>query len=160
MAAFKEFLNAAGAEIFSSSNAYELLRFRANGHMCHVYRNRIGVLKFVGPVRLAWHAFVRQKAYRAAKRHGRVRNNDRAMMLDALVERDGLPCFYCGKSVAADGAETLEHLLRQKSGGPHHIDNCARAHRRCNERAGHLSLFEKIRLRDRTLARQRKQRRV
>ena len=34
-------------------------------------------------------------------------------------------------------------------GGPDHLANMALAHRRCNERAGTLSLFAKIRLRER-----------
>lgn len=160
LAAFKNFLNAAGAEIFSSSNAYELLRFRAGDGMAHIYRDKLGVLKFVGTVSQPWLAFVRQKRYRAVKMPARLRVDMRSTLLRACLERDGRGCFYCGRDLPpGDRQETLEHLLSRAAGGSNHVDNCARAHGRCNERASHLSLPEKIRLRERQIAKARKKRR-
>lgn len=147
--AFKNFLNQSGAEIFSSrSNAYEVLRFRAAGEMATVYRNAAGKLTFVGPVKPAWTAFTGNLPYRASPKSTRQKGEERATLVATLIERDGAACFYCAEPVAASLA-TIEHLLPLTTGGTRHLANTVIAHRRCNERAGTLSLFEKIRLRDR-----------
>lgn len=147
LTAFKNFLNQSGAEIFSSPNAYEVLRFRAAGEMATIYRNGAGKLKFVGPVRPAWAAFVGNLPFRARPRINLARRDRRAELVAALTERDGSCCFFCRLTIP-DGLETIEHLVARTSGGPDHLANMALAHRRCNERAGTLSLLEKIRLRE------------
>jgi HNH endonuclease len=147
LAAFKNFLNASGAEIFSSANAYEVVRFRGGGEMCVIYRNKTGQLKFVGPVRAAWGAFTSHRPWKVAPKASRPVGDKRAAIVATLIERDGRGCFYCA-GIILDGLETIEHLLPLTSGGPDHLANSVLAHRRCNEQAGHRSLAEKIRLRD------------
>lgn len=147
LAAFKNFLHASGAEIFSSANAYEIVRFRAGGETCVIYRRKSGLLKYIGPVRTAWQAFVSHGALKAVPRQRRPRADERSTILAALLQRDGPECFYCAEDVLP-GEETIEHLLPITAGGPVHLANSALAHRACNELAGHRSLAEKIKLRD------------
>ena len=147
LAAFKSFLNASGAEIFSSPNAYEVIRFRAAGEMATIYRNSAGKLKFVGPVRSAWTAFTGNLPFRAAPKAKRAKGERRAELVAALIARDGRACFYCPHPLMP-GLETIEHLVPTTAGGPDHLANMALAHRRCNERAGTLSLVKKIHLRE------------
>jgi 5-methylcytosine-specific restriction endonuclease McrA len=146
--AFKNFLNQSGAEIFSSPNAYEVVRFRAGQGMAVIYRNGAGRLKFVGPIAEPWRAFVSNLPYRATPRPGRLSSDRRTEIIAALIDRDGRRCFYCPWPLA-EGFETIEHLVPATAGGPDHLANLALAHRSCNEGAGVLSLFEKIRLRER-----------
>jgi hypothetical protein len=94
LAAFKNFLNASGAEIFSSSNAYEVVRFRGAGEMCVIYRNRKGLLKFVGPVRQAWSAFTCHRAWQARPKAARAAGDERALLVETLLARDGRSCFH------------------------------------------------------------------
>lgn len=148
LTAFKNFLNQSGAEIFSSPNAYEVVRFRTGQGMAVIYRNGAGKLKFVGPISEPWRAFVSNLPWRPRPRAGQLSGDVRAETVAVLIERDGRECFYCPLPIAP-GLETIEHLVPATAGGPDHLANLALAHRRCNERAGVLSLFEKIRLRER-----------
>lgn len=148
LTAFKNFLNQSGAEIFSSPNAYEVVRFRTGEGMAVIYRNGKGLLKFVGPVGAPWRAFVSNLPYRAQPRAGRLSSDRREEIVAALLDRDGPDCFYCPLPLDP-GLATIEHLVPATAGGPDHLSNLALAHRQCNEGAGILSLFEKIRLRER-----------
>ncbi|WP_156483649.1 HNH endonuclease [Azotobacter vinelandii] len=67
-----------------------------------------------------------------------------------LRERDGDHCFYCLKPMRRTQM-TLEHLLARNLGGSSALTNMVLAHARCNERAGHLSVSEKIRIREQNL---------
>lgn len=148
LAAFKNFLNRSGAEIFASPNPYEVLRFRAGQGMATIYRNGAGKLKFVGAVGDPWRAFVMNLPFRGASKSARAVGDERAEIVATLIDRDGRQCFYCPNSIAS-GLETIEHLVPVTSGGPDHLANLALAHRHCNELAGVLSVFEKIKLRER-----------
>jgi len=67
-----------------------------------------------------------------------------------LRERDGDHCFYCLKPMKRTQM-TLEHLLARNLGGNNSLTNMVLAHARCNERAGHLSVSEKVRIREQNL---------
>ncbi|MGF7243936.1 5-methylcytosine-specific restriction endonuclease McrA [Pseudomonas oryzihabitans] len=69
-----------------------------------------------------------------------------------LRKRDGDLCFYCLKEMAREEI-TREHLLALHTGGSDRNENLVLTHARCNEAAGHLSTAEKIRVRERNLAR-------
>lgn len=64
----------------------------------------------------------------------------------ALLKRDGDRCFLCRQALGED--ITVEHLVPRTAGGPNHMANKALAHQACNLRMGHLSLMEKIALRE------------
>jgi len=69
-----------------------------------------------------------------------------------LRKRDGDLCFYCLKEIAREEM-TREHLLALHTGGSDRNENLVLTHARCNEAAGHLSTAEKVRVRERNLAR-------
>jgi 5-methylcytosine-specific restriction endonuclease McrA len=69
-----------------------------------------------------------------------------------LLKRDGDLCFYCLKAMEREEM-TREHLLATHTGGSGRNENLVLAHARCNEAAGHLSTAEKVRARERNLAR-------
>lgn len=147
LTAFKNFLANSGAEFWTSrDNPYELLRLRTGDGIAVIYRNAKGWLKFTGPIGIPWRAFVSNLPYRAYPRAGEIRG-EREELVSALLDRDGRACFYCLLPLTP-GFETIEHLVPQAAGGPSHLANLALAHRCCNERAGTLSVIEKIRLRE------------
>lgn len=57
------------------------------------------------------------------------------MTLDALVERDGAACIWCGRSPWRCDL-TVEHLLPRARGGRTMPENLAVACRDCNRRRG------------------------
>jgi 5-methylcytosine-specific restriction endonuclease McrA len=64
---------------------------------------------------------------------------------DELLRRDGNECFFCGKPMEDP---TIEHLICRQFGGGNNLANLALAHRACNRTGGHLSVVEKVRLRE------------
>lgn len=142
---FKKFLSNCGAEILTPTNIYEVLRFKANGNTGIVYQNDIGhVTKFVGEAKKAIECFTNKTPYSCNEVKNRVRKH---VVLQSLLQRDGTNCFYCGKEMQ-DGQETIEHLFSINQGGRNHISNLALAHKECNQQASHLSVVEKVKLRE------------
>lgn len=72
--------------------------------------------------------------------------------ISTLRKRDGDLCFFCLKEMAREEM-TREHLLASHAGGSDRNENLVLAHARCNEAVGHLSIAEKVRARERNLAR-------
>lgn len=55
-------------------------------------------------------------------------------------------CFLCWEALGED--VTVEHLVPVSQGGTNHIGNKVLAHAECNQKMGHLSVMEKIRMRE------------
>jgi hypothetical protein len=70
----------------------------------------------------------------------------RAIVL-RLLKRDGPDCWFCGHSMHEDDM-SIEHLQPRALQGSWADDNLALAHKGCNKAAGHLTRFEKEKLRD------------
>ncbi len=64
-----------------------------------------------------------------------------------LLKRDGSKCFFCLGEMRR-GDITIEHLLAKSLGGTNNENNLALAHSVCNNKAGNLSIVEKLRIRD------------
>lgn len=77
---------------------------------------------------------------------GKVKRGNRQKTVVRLLARDGNDCWYCAKPLGED--ITLEHLTPLALGGSWADDNLALAHKGCNKAAGHLTRFEKEKLRD------------
>lgn len=141
---FAAVLTAAGAEMLSPTNAYEVMRFRTKHGVGVIYENAKGVRTWNAAAEAA-------RAHLAAKRgslapvevKGRRRD---AATVRALLRRDGENCFFCRLPLGDD--ITVEHLVAVAHGGPNHISNLFLAHGGCNQRAGHLSAPEKITMRE------------
>ncbi|MGX7709146.1 HNH endonuclease [Methylobacterium sp. Gmos1] len=152
MSRFREWLTRNGAEVLAPTNPYEIVRFRGDQGVSIVYRSDTKPIS-----RMTGQAAEALATFRA---HGTMRFVDRGRtviaraepLVRALVERDGATCFYCDEMFTDALPPTREHLLSRTHGGPDHIANQALACEPCNRLAGHLSLVEKIRLRDRLRA--------
>lgn len=156
-ARFKIWLEGRGAEVRAPSNPYEIARFTTPDGVGVVYRNAANVISsWAGGADNAYIAFLDGLPWRAkaktTRRGGKVK---RQHQISALLERDGNECFYCGrlmapKGEAADAGDemSIEHLCPIAQGGPDTLSNMALAHGRCNREAGHLSVVEKVRLRE------------
>lgn len=145
---FKAFLSERGAEVLTPTNEWEVLRFAAKGKTSIVHKNKQG--------RLNWDV-LGTEAYQAMLTHSEWSGCDKVKRhttgskgrtkIKALIERDGDECFFCGLGPDEHGW-TLEHLLSIAHGGRNHIANLALAHIACNQAANHMSVVEKVRLRD------------
>ena len=143
LASLKDWLGARGAQVLVPTNPYEVVRFRAGHEVAVVYAKGNGQLTYEGLARKALNAFASNGAWSAGVAVKRVK---RSADERTLLERDGPHCFLCGCELGDD--ITVEHLVSVVHGGPNHLANKALAHELCNQRMGHLSLMEKIALRD------------
>lgn len=74
----------------------------------------------------------------------------RRKTIAAIRRRDGDDCFYCLERLSREEM-TLEHLLSKSLKGSDSTKNLVIAHKDCNDKAGNLSIAEKVRLRERQL---------
>ena len=147
---FKAFLSSRGCDVLAPTNPYELIRFKAAGRTNVAYTNSKGRLSIVGPdLGPAAASFANGQAWLPAgeTREARVGSGKRRAIIRRLLERDGAGCFYCAQPLHDDD-RTVEHLVPIAHGGTNRIGNMALCHAACNLEAGHLSVFEKIRLRE------------
>jgi len=145
---FNAWLTARGAEVLPPTNQWEVTRYRANGETHVLYVNRRGYLSMSDAVKSAVFAFLGHQSWSAGV--ATKRKPVKEVEIRALLKRDGDECFLCGLALGED--RTVEHLVALAHGGPNHIANKALAHELCNNVMGHLSLMEKIRLRETTRA--------
>lgn len=136
---FKTFIQESGATMLLPTNPYEEIRFRSKDGIGIVYSNKKGNINLVGVANLAYEFFVRNKKWKAGRGYYCW---ERPQILDAIIARDGKNCFYCGKELGED--MTVEHLLAQTHGGGNSLSNLCLTHADCNQKAGSLSLTEKI----------------
>ena len=143
--AFREFLAARGAEVLEPTNEWEVVRFRAAGATAVIYTNGSGRITPSGATaKAAMDAFVSGGKWTAGV--GGRRRSRRPPEVTALLARDGDSCFLCRQPLGDD--ITVDHLVPVTAGGPNHLANMALAHKACNLRMGHLSVMEKIALRE------------
>lgn len=145
LAALKNWLTAAGAEVLVETNEYELVRFKANGVVSIVYRKGRGDrVTFVGEAGKALRAFFGGPKWEVQGKTPRT-HSWASPEIRTLVERDGPDCFACCWPVTPENA-SRDHLVPLASGGPDHIANKVLMHRDCNYQCGHMSAPEKIRM--------------
>ena len=145
---FKAWIAANGGEVLTTTNPYEVVRFRTNQGVCVIYRNALGAwTSFTGAqCQDAWTAF--QKGIALRLNEPTARRRKASIVVRSLIERDGPLCFYCDAIFSDDLPPTVEHLVSITHRGPDHIANKFLACGACNAEAGHRSASEKIRLRD------------
>lgn len=140
---FQDWLRAAGAEVLEPTNEWEVVRFRAAGVTSVIYRNGKGHLTMGKEAEKALDSFEHGKPWSAgvATARRRYSTDERS-----LLRRDGCGCFLCWEPLGDD--ITVEHLVPVNAGGTNHLANKALAHSHCNSKMGHLSLMEKVRMRE------------
>jgi len=164
VAKFAAWLAKEGAEVGIPTNRYEVVRYKAYWRgatkaATHiVYAKENGLLTWTGGSLGHYRAFLdgapmgelpsvkpettkeKPPSYRGLKQKRR----------DALAERDGHDCWFCGKALGDD--RTIEHLVPKSKGGPDKLANYALAHEACNRAAADMPLVEKIALREKLRA--------
>lgn len=139
--AFEAKLVEAGAELLAPTNPYEALRFRTKYGVGVVYASKRGETWNIEAEQARDH--LRNKSGSLAPVKVRGRRTDKGTVA-RLLTRDGENCFYCDEPLGQD--ITVEHLVSIAHGGPNHISNLFLAHAACNQKAGHMSAPEKIKL--------------
>lgn len=147
---FKAFIALRGCDVLPPTNQWEVLRFIVGGRTNIVYRDKRERLSLVGDdIGPAAESFVNGQTWVPPefKRVTQPNGNRTRAYIAAVLERDKTDeCFYCGEPCGAD--ISLEHLLSRVVGGPNRLGNMSVAHADCNQRAGHLSVVEKVKLRE------------
>ncbi len=143
---FMKWLGTKGAQVLQPTSVWEVCRYKTNSGTSIIYTNKGGRLRFTGDSLVAWTAYATGKPWRAIPATKRKLKS--SPTCQALRVRDGDLCFYCHKPVEVED-ESIEHLVSITHGGPDHLANMALAHRApCNSDAGHLSVMEKILMRE------------
>lgn len=142
---FEDYLRAHGCEIQPKSNEYELLRFKSAIGVGVIYTGGKGLSCNVPFVSDALNLFFAGQSWAAGKVEAKKRFPSPKRKKELLL-RDGDSCFYCGEPLESDITE--EHLVSVSQQGYNRLDNIVLAHLKCNNRASHKSLVEKIQLRD------------
>lgn len=143
---FERFVADRGGEVLAPTSEWELVRFRANNLTAIIYTKANGSVTFHGGAKTAWDAYLRQNKWSAGNKTKR-KKGGQSVVIQSLIRRDGHECFYCGRNVADDDA-SVEHVVPLNAGGTNHIANKVLAHRQCNSEAGHMSVIEKVKLRE------------
>ena len=138
---FEKWLSERGATVLKPTSQWELVRFKCGNETSVIYTNKLGKLSFTGSSQVALDNFKVNGSWRAAKAATR-RKKSISPIVKTLLDRDGDLCFFCMSNLGGD--VTVEHLLSITHGGSNHISNMVLSHRLCNQKAGHLSLMEKI----------------
>lgn len=149
MEAFKAWLTDCGAVIQPPTNPWELLRAQTCDGVQVVYRNAKEVQTWPEPLIAAREAF--ERGNRMALSPDLKARKQLRHLIDDLAARDGLWCWFCEVGfLSSDSLEiTIEHLVPKSHGGPNHPSNLVLACKPCNSEAGHLSVAEKVAIRDR-----------
>ena len=144
--AFTDFLTARGAQVLEPTNEWEVCRFLTGRGTSIIYKKKEGTLTFVGDAHDAYSCFTNSgmswRAQPATKRE-----NKSPVRMQALRTRDGNDCFFCHLPLSIED-ESEEHLVAITHGGPDHLANLVLAHKLCNAQASHLSVMEKIHMRE------------
>jgi hypothetical protein len=161
---FIAWLTDQGAEVISTTNPYEVVRYRAyvlggarpQTHI--VYAKDSGLLNFVGATREHYEAFLAGGTVSGmfvsqfdpppadTRAQRRFNSPDKPGQRAKLLDRDGNECWFCGLEMASDDM-TIEHLAPKSAGGRNMLVNYALAHSVCNNRAGDMPLIQKIEMR-------------
>ena len=154
IALFREWLVQCGATVEPGFTPWEILRFRScrTSGVTSVYRNTKGKESWDTIATTLYAEYAAGKRPRLAHEDS-VRYRTKALVA-ALVLRDGLECWFCGKEWPDQDSPdlTIEHLLSRNHGGPNHESNLTIACERCNAAAGSLPIVGKVMLRERLRA--------
>ena len=146
--AFKAWLVERGAVILAPTNPYEVLRVDTAEGLFVVYTNKAGKQTWPEGIEAIRAAYLDGRELPLSpEQKGRVKLRHQ---IEAIAARDGLECWFCENGfLSVDSREiTIEHLVALAHGGPNHISNLVLACPDCNAEAGHLSVSEKVVMRE------------
>ena len=141
---FEAWLKSNGHQVLAPTNEWEVVRFRNGNGTGIVYRTKGGLLNLQKQAEIAVHRFKSGQPWPAPEK---ARRKKPKVVMRALIDRDGPECFYCASELAPHEM-TKEHMLPVACGGNNHISNLVIACAPCNLEASHLSVSEKVKLRE------------
>jgi 5-methylcytosine-specific restriction endonuclease McrA len=145
---FKDWLTGHGAEMLQPVTRYELVRFTTPEGIGCVLRNVNDVISpnhWQGGSASAFIAWRRHdNEWRVVPKTEKLDRENRALITDQLIARDGFACCYCHESLKHQ-AVTIEHFVPRVCEGPNHLANLGLACVPCNEAVGHKTVVEKMR---------------
>lgn len=141
---FKAWLTSNGHQVLAPTNELEVVRFRNGNGTGIIYRTKGGLLNLQKQADIALHRYREGLPWPAPEKAKRKKPK---VVMRTLIERDGPECFYCGDDLDLDQM-TKEHMLPVACGGNNHIANLVIACAPCNLEASHLSVAEKVLLRE------------
>ena len=139
--AFEARMVEAGGELLGPTNPYEVTRFRTRHGVGVIYTGKRGETWNAEAIAARDHLDAHKGSLAPVAVKGRRKDT---ATVTRLLERDGDTCFFCRQPL--DGDVTVEHLVAIAHGGPNHISNLFLAHAGCNQKAGHLSAPEKVKI--------------
>lgn len=148
LASFKDWLIARGAIVDAPTSEWEVLRVRTCDGVHVAYRNKAGKETWPEALMDIREAF---EAGRSIPLSPDLKSRKRSRhLVDALVERDGLECWFCERGfLTADSREiTIEHLVPICHGGPNHMSNLVLACEPCNRTVGNMPVVGKVAFRE------------
>ncbi|CAM5207825.1 HNH endonuclease OS=Bosea thiooxidans OX=53254 GN=SAMN05660750_03367 PE=4 SV=1 [Bosea thiooxidans] len=147
--AFKAWLTDCGAVLIAPTSQWEILRVQTCDGVQVVYRNAKDVQTWPEPLVVAREAFERGNRMSLSP-DMRARKKLRHLV-EEIAARDGLWCWFCEAGFLGpdSGEVTIEHLVAKSHGGPDHLSNLVIACKGCNGLVGHMSVSEKVAIRDR-----------
>lgn len=140
---FKTFLANSGAQVLKPTNEYELVRFKTVNGVSIIYTSKRG-LTFTGEAEEAYRRFEKKNIWQIKRKDLQALER----VKEAILDRDGPACFYCGKDTVDGEDRSVEHLLSIAHGGNNNIANLVFAHAACNQAVGSMPIIEKIRYRE------------
>lgn len=145
---FKDWLTGHGAEMLQPVSAYELVRFTTPEGIGCVIRNANDGIRpnhWQGGAASAFIAWRRHdNDWRVVPKTDKLDRENKSLIVDQLIARDGLACCYCHESLK-NQAITIEHFVPRVCEGPNHLANLGLACEECNKLAGHKAVVEKLR---------------
>jgi 5-methylcytosine-specific restriction endonuclease McrA len=150
--AFRAWLSDRGGIMLPLTNEWEVVRVDTCHGVLVGHRNKKGVHRFSGELDNLREDFRAGRTPAIGPEHQPRKRL--GYLIEAIAARDGLECWFTGEPFmsAEDRGITIEHLCPKAHGGPDHISNLVLATEEWNRRAGHLSVAEKVRLREQARA--------
>ena len=150
--AFRAWLSERGGVLLPHTNEWEVVRVDTCHGILVGHRNKKGVHRFSGELDNLREDFRAGRTPAIGPEHQPRKRL--GYLIEAIAARDGLECWFTGEPFASpeDHRITIEHLCAKAHGGPDHISNLVLATEEWNRRAGHLSVAEKVRLREQARA--------
>lgn len=150
--------NNGGEVLGRTNNEYEIMRVMVRTVTHVAYQSRDGRQTWPSGLEELHAHFKRGRCIPLA--NGKKLRGKRFAIMQALIDRDGPECFYCGKKWSrlflSEGRENLpasvEEVCPRQIGGPNALGNQVLACKRCNSAAGNLPVIEKVKLRERMRA--------
>lgn len=145
---FKDWLTQRGAIIEPATSVWEVLRVDTIDGKFIVYKNKKGVETWPDGLMDIVNAFREGRSIPLSpdqKKRKRLKH-----LVEEIAQRDGLYCWFCEVGfLSTDSREiTIEHLVSLCHGGPNHLSNIVISCQPCNEKAGSISVSEKVKFRD------------